>query len=170
MQSDVTTPQWFAVKVRTRNEQTVETILRGKNYETLLPTYTDRRRYSDRVRKVEMALYPGYLFCRFDPVNRLPILTTPSVEYIVGNGKTPKPVEETEIEAIQRVIDSGVEARPWPFLREGQRVRIEEGSLSGIEGFLVSVRNENRLVLSVEMLQRSVAVQVESMAVSPLPN
>src|SRR5579884_2916131 len=100
MQSENTgtqSTQWFALKVRTKNELTVDTLLRGKNYETLLPTYTDRRRYSDRVRRVEMALYPGYVFCRFDPVRRLPILTTPSVEYIVGNGKTPQPVDENEL-------------------------------------------------------------------------
>ena len=75
-----------------------------------------------------------------------------------------------EIDAIQRLVDSGADARPWPFLREGQRVRIEEGSLSGVQGYLVSIRGENRLVLSLEMLQRSVVVQLDGMAVRPLAN
>ena len=171
MQSETpATEKWFALKVRTRNEPVVETILQGKNYETLLPTYTEVRRYSDRVKKVNAALYPGYVFCRFDPSRRLPILTTPSVEYIVGNGKLPKPVDEREMESIQRLVDSGVDARPWPFLREGQKVRIEEGSLSGIEGYLVSIKGDDRLVLSVELLQRSVAVHIDRTAVRPLPN
>ncbi|HZU27203.1 MAG TPA: UpxY family transcription antiterminator [Bryobacteraceae bacterium] len=170
MQSEENSHQWFAVKVRVKNELAVETVLRGKNYETLLPTYTDQRRYSDRIRKVEMALYPGYIFCRFDPTKRLPILTTPSVEYIVGNGKTPQAVEDRDMEAIQRLIDSGADARPWPFLQEGQRVRIEEGSLSGVEGYLVTIKGSDRLVLSVELLQRSVAVHIDRAAVRPLPN
>src|SRR5206468_1560898 len=100
MESSENTEKWFALKVRTRNESTVDTMLKGRNYETLLPTYTENRRYSDRIRKVDMALYPGYIFCRFDPGQRLPILTTPSVEYIVGTGKLPKPVEDSEMEAI----------------------------------------------------------------------
>jgi len=162
--------KWYALKVRTKNEPTVEMILQGKNYETLLPTYTEVRRYSDRVKKVNAALYPGYIFCRFDPNDRLPILTTPSVEYIVGTGKLPKAVGDNEMESIQRLVDSGADARPWPFLQEGQKVRIEEGSLSGVEGYLVSIKGENRLVLSVELLQRSVAVHIDRTAVRPLPN
>ena len=162
--------KWFALKVRTKNESTVEGILQGKNYETLLPTYTQVRRYSDRVKKVNAALYPGYVFCRFDPSHRLPILTTPSVEYIVGNGKQPRPVDDHEMGSIQRLVESGVSAQPWPYLREGQKVRIEEGSLSGIEGYLVSIKGNERLVLSVELLQRSVALQIDRLAVRPLPN
>ena len=162
--------KWFALKVRNKTESTVETILQGKNLATLLPTYTEVRRYSDRLKKVNAALYPGYVFCRFDPTNRLPVLTTPSVEYIVGNGKEPKSVEEGEIASIQRLVESGATAQPWPYLREGQKVRIEHGSLSGVEGYLVSIKGQDRLVLSVELLQRSVAVHIDRLAVRPLSN
>jgi len=162
--------KWFAVKVRTRNESTVHTILQSKNFESLLPVYTERRRYSDRVKQIDVPLYPGYVFCRFDPAQRLPILTTPKVEYIVANGKTPQPVEDKEMEAIQRLIEAGIDARPVPYLREGQRVVIEEGSLAGVEGLFVTSKGGDRVVLSVELLQRSVAVQVDRLAVRPVSN
>jgi transcription termination/antitermination protein NusG len=142
-------------------------MLRGKDYECLLPTYPERRKYADSVRQVQVALFPGYVFSRFDPNRRLPILITPGVYRIVSLGKAPQPVEKTEIEALQRIMLSGALAKPWPYLRVGQRIRIERGSLTGIEGLLIQERGNDRLVVSVHFLQRSVSVELERDSIRP---
>src|SRR5437867_5071497 len=152
---------WFAIQVRTCAEKSAVTVLQYKGYECFLPLSMSRRRWSDRIKEFEVPLFSGYLFCRFDVLHRLPILQTPGVLGIVGVAKTPVPVPDEEIAAIQRVVDSGVSAQPWPFLRVGQRVRIEQGPLAGLEGFVVSVRSHCQLVVSVTLLQRSVAVEIE---------
>jgi len=159
---------WFALQVRTRYESFVAAHLGGRGYEWFLPTYKSRRRWSDRFEEIEQPLFPGYVFCRLDPSNRLPILTTPGVFLIVGVGKTPLSIAESEIAAIQATIKSGLPSQPWPFLQIGQTVRIEHGPLSGLEGILLEVRGHHRLVLSVTLLQRSIAVQLEDAWVSPV--
>lgn len=158
---------WFAVKVRVRSEDLVAQLLRAKGYDCLLPTYPERRRYSDRFKDVQLALFPGYVFCHFDPVYKLPIVTTPMVHEVVSLGKMPSPVAEEEIRAIQRIISSRSPVRPWPYLRAGQGVRIEDGPLKGVEGWLVSERGRDRLVVSVHLLQRSLAVEIERGSVRP---
>jgi transcription antitermination factor NusG len=152
---------WFALQTRSRYEHFVAAMLSGKGYEPFLPVYTCRRRWSDRIKDFELPLFPGYLFCRFDPRNRLPILMTPGVIQVVGAGKTPVPVDEGEITAIQILMGSGLPGRPWAYLQVGQRVRIERGPLAGVEGTLTGFRGRYRLVMSVTLLQRSVAVEVE---------
>ncbi|PYU87474.1 MAG: hypothetical protein DMG08_28010, partial [Acidobacteria bacterium] len=91
----------------------------------------------------------------------LPILVTPGVRQVVGTGKTPVPVDESEIAALQSIVVSRLQARPWPFLQVGQRVRIEQGPLSGVEGILLDSQKRERLVVSVTLLQRSVAVEID---------
>jgi transcription antitermination factor NusG len=159
---------WFAVKVRTCREKFVALSLRQKGLTEFLPLYRARRRWSDRFQEIELALFPGYLFCRLDPLHRLPVLTTPGVHSILGVGKTPIPVDESEVAAIQAIVSSGLRVGPWPFLEAGQRVRIEEGPLRGVEGILIEVKKQNRLVASVTLLQRSVAVEIERDWVRPL--
>src|SRR5580698_3155589 len=153
---------WFALQVRTRQEASVGDQLNGQGYERFLPLYKARKRWSDRIKEVETPLFPGYLFCRFDPCDRLPILKTPGVIQIIGYNRLPIPVEEHEIAAIQRLVASGVPNRPWPFVAVGDRVTIESGALRGLEGILTGVKGNHRLVLSVSLLQRSVAVEIDS--------
>jgi transcription antitermination factor NusG len=152
---------WFAVWVKGRCEQEAASHLRARGYNPYLPTYFERRQWSDRVRMAELPLFPGYLFCRFDPQDRLPILTAPGVIQILGVGKTPLPVADAEVEAIQAIAQSGLPKRPWPYLQVGQRVRIGSGALRGVEGILIEIRGEHRLVVSVELLRRSVAVEID---------
>jgi len=159
---------WFAVRVRSNYERIASTILRGKGYEEFAALYLTKRRWSDRLKEVELPLFPGYVFCRFDPERRLPILTTAGVVHIVGVGNTPEPVDGAEIAAIQSVIRSGLPARPWPFLRVGERVRVEYGSMKDVEGIVVSLKKELRLVISVTILQRSVAVEIERGWIRPV--
>jgi transcriptional antiterminator NusG len=161
---------WFALRVRTRHEAGVADFLEGKGYELFLPLYTCRKRWSDRIKNVKAPLFPGYLFCRFDPQNRLPILKTPGVIQIAGYNRTPAPVEESEIQAIQAVMASGLPNRPWPFLGVGDRVRVEAGPLRGHEGVLLEFRGGHRLVLSITLLHRSVAVEIDSAFVESLGN
>lgn len=159
---------WYAIKVRTRGESLVSTLLQRKDYEIFLPTYQESRKYSDRIKKVDTPLFPGYLFCRLDVSQRLPVLTTPGVDYILGNNGEPEPLPELEIEAIQRVVHSGATARPWPFLKTGSRVRVEHGAFTGVEGILLTERGTDRLVLSISLLQRSVSVEIDRMWIRPL--
>ncbi len=152
---------WFAIQVRACAERTATTILQYKGYECFLPLSKSMRRWSDRVKQLDVPLFPGYLFCRFDPNNRLPVLKTPGVIQIVGIGKTLIPVDDDEVAALQCVSKNGLSAQPWPFLQVGQMARIEYGPLRGLTGIVIQIKSEFRLVLCVTLLQRSVAVEVD---------
>lgn len=160
-------PKWFALRVRSGSEKLVATIAENKGVENFLPLYQSRRRWSDRIKSVELPLFPGYLFCRLNPKYRLPVLTIPGVQHFVGIGKIPVPIDEAEIGAIQAAIRSGLRTEPWPYLTLGQRVRLEQGPLEGLEGFLIEVRKQHRIIVSVELLMRSVAVEIERDWVTP---
>src|SRR5438093_4203657 len=159
---------WFAIQVKSTHEKRVTSLLQYQTYECFLPLYTSRRRWSDRIKSVELPLFPGYVFTRFTPAARIPILKTPSVISIVGIGATPTPIDECEIAAIQRAVASGFGLSPHPFLQVGQRVRIDTGSLYGVEGFIADVRRRDRLILSITLLQRSVAVEIDSACIVPI--
>lgn len=165
---DETFPPWFAIQVRTRHEIGIADYLSAKGYEQFLPLYKCRKNWSDRIKEVQAPLFPGYLFCRFDPSDRLPILKTPGVVQIVGNGRSPAPVCDAEIAALQKMVASGLPNQPWPFLHAGDKVQIEAGPLRGLEGVLVAFRGSRHLVLSVTLLQRSVAVEIDCAFVSPI--
>jgi len=156
---------WFAVRVRTKHENSVARLLAGKGYEFFLPTQVCRRHRSDRIKNVETPLFPGYLFCRFDPLYRLPILKTPGVIEVAGYNRVPVPIEESELAPIRSLVSAGLPNHPWPFLAVGDRVRITAGALKGHEGFLVGFKGGYRLVLSVTLLQRAVAVEIDSASV-----
>jgi transcription antitermination factor NusG len=157
---------WFALMVRSNREKTASLLLENVGYECFLPTSKYTRRWSDRMKEIEVPLFPGYLFCRMNPHNRLRVLMTPGVIQIVGVGTTPIPVEEEEITAIQRVGKSGLSTMPWPYLEVGHAVRIEDGPLRGLSGIVVKIKSGLKLVLSVSLLQRSVAVEVDRSWVS----
>ena len=159
---------WFALQIRARRESGVASILEGKGYELFLPLYTCRKRWSDRIKHVETPLFPGYLFCRFNAQDRFPILSTPGVIQVVGYNRLPVAVEDSEIQAIQTLVASGLPNQPWPFLEVGDRVRIEGGALRGLEGILVEFRGHHRLVLSISLLHRAVAVEIDSASVKSL--
>jgi transcription antitermination factor NusG len=163
-----TNHSWFALRSKARLEKLVAASLRSKGYEEFLPLYHCRRPWSDRIKVQELPLFPGYVFCRFDMHNRLPILLTPGVLLIVGCGRTPLPVEDSEIAALQSIVNSRLKAEPWPYLRIGQRVRIERGSLEGVEGILLATKPQ-RLVVSVTILQRSVSLEVDETWARPIP-
>lgn len=162
-----TQESWFALHVRSRHDKLVAASLQARGMESFLPLYRSRRRWSDRTRVLDLPLFPGYVFCRFYPELLLPVVTTPGVVQIVGAGKQPQPIADEEIAAIQRMLHSGNEVEPWPYLKAGQKVRILDGPLFGIEGILVEVKNQRRLIVSVHLLQRSVAVEVDRDCIGP---
>src|SRR2546428_12117 len=143
---------WYALHVRTRFEKVVARNLQGKGYEEFLPLYRRVNRWSDRIKEIELPLFPGYVFCRFNPHDRLPVLTVPGVNAIVGIGKNLMPVQECELDAIRTVLKAGAFCEPWPFLEAGQRVRVEYGPLAGSEGLGMMVKKSYRLVGSSNMV------------------
>jgi len=159
---------WVALQVRSRAEKLVAIALSSKGIEVFLPLYTARRRWSYRVKELQLPLFDGYVFCKLNLLYRMPVLTIPGVIQFVGIGKTPVPIEEAEIAALQSVIKSGLPSMPWPFLQVGQRVRVEHGALRDLEGILLQAKGSHRLVLSVSLLQRSVAVEVDRDCVAPI--
>jgi len=159
---------WYALYVRPKTEKVVQDLLRGKGYEVFLPTYLSLRRWSDRTVELQAPLFPSYVFTRLDIENRLPVLKTPGVMHVVGLGRVPLPLPEAEIEAVRKMVDSSTGVKPYPFLRKGQKVQIRTGPLAGAEGVLVRAKTGYRLVVSIDMLQRSVAAEVDLVDVRPV--
>jgi len=153
--------QWFALAVKPRWDKAVARALEGKGFETLLPVYKRHHTYGTHSREFELPLFPGYVFCRFDVLTRLPILTTPGVTQILGNGNSPIPLSETEVSSLRTAMKSQLPLQPFPFLQIGQRVRVKEGVLEGVVGIVIRVKQSLRLVLSVTLLQRSVLLEID---------
>lgn len=170
-QSQRNSHPWYAIRVQSKFENLASTALRGKGYEEWLPLYRVRRGWSDRVKELDLPLYPGYLFCRLDIHDRLlPILTTTGVIAIVGAGKTPIAISDEEIAGIQAILRSGLAVQPWPYLTTGSKVFVERGPLAGVEGVVLNVEQAYRLVVSIPLLQRAVAVEMDRDWVRPIPN
>lgn len=159
---------WYALRVRPRFEKAVFRNLCGKGLTAFLPLYQERRRWSDRVKLVELPLFPGYVFASLDIHDRLPVLQTPGVLHFVSFDGEPAPVDPGEIRALEAAARSGAPMVPWPYLREGQRVLVARGPLRGLTGILLKVRDQFRLIISVTLLMRSVAVEIDREAVRPL--
>src|ERR1700722_971689 len=159
---------WYAVQTRPKHEKSVSALLEFKGYEQLLPLYQSWHRSSGRMKSVLLPLFKGYLFCRFDPLRRLPVLMTPGVSSIVGRGREPEPLPGGEVARIQASCTSGLQVTPWPYLERGDLVRVECGPLQGIEGIFINEKSTCRLVVSVEILKRSVAVEVNRDWVRPI--
>jgi len=153
---------WYALYTRHQHEKTVAHILSRKGFEVFLPLYTTVHRWKDRQKRLSLPLYPSYVFLRDSLERKLQILTTPGLHSIVGTADGPQPIPDYEIDAVKRVIESSVAVEPHPFLQCGDRVRVLGGPLEGIEGILVRKKNSFRLVLSVEMLMKSIAVEVDA--------
>ncbi|MGA8871771.1 MAG: transcription termination/antitermination NusG family protein [Candidatus Acidiferrales bacterium] len=168
MNFDADCQRWFALQVRTRWESSTAVLLSGKGYQTLLPTYKARKRWNGRLREVSAPLFPGYVFCQFDAQKRLPILITPGVLAVVGRGRVPLAVDDSEIAAIQTIVSSGFRAEPWPYLEVGQKIRIESDSLMGLEGILINFKGNHRIVVSVTLLRRAVALEIDGSCVKPV--
>jgi transcription antitermination factor NusG len=153
---------WFALHTRHQHEHLVERSLTYKGFEVFLPQYTSVRQWSDRTKVLPAPLFPCYLFLRGGLEQRLSVLTTPGVHGFVEFAGMPAIVPDVEIEAVRRTLARGAHVEPHPFLKCGDWVRVKHGPLEGIEGILVRHKSQFRLVLSVEIVQKSAAVEVDA--------
>jgi transcription antitermination factor NusG len=152
---------WFALYTRHQHEKVIAHVLENKGFEVFLPLYTTARRWKDRTKQLSLPLFPCYLFLRTTMERRLDIITTPGIVSILGGGGESGVILESEINGVRQVVERGAEVEPHPFLRCGDWVRVKSGPLEGVEGILVRKKNLFRLVLSVELLEKSAAVEVD---------
>ncbi len=164
-------PLWYCLHTRSRHEEMVFQRLEDKRIFSFLPKLEVWSRRKDRRKKIQKALFPGYIFVRevLDPLHRLEILKTPGVVKILGNEEGPVAVPEIQIESIQTILGGKSAVSPFPYLKEGQIVRVVEGPLKGCEGFLLKIKEgKEKLVITVDLLQRSVAVEIDGASVEPV--
>ena len=161
---------WFAVHTRARHEKKVDTLLRGKNIDTFLPVVTRVQRWSDRKKRIEFPLFPGYTFVQVPCLAEhfVKVLRTPGIMRIVGCGSEPLPVPAEQITSIRLLLEQKVPYWEHPFLRAGQRVRVRGGCLEGVEGILTEVKANRTLVISADPIQRSIAIRAEDYDVEPV--
>lgn len=159
---------WWALYTRHQHEKSVAEMLSTKGFEVFLPQYESLRRWKDRSKMLSMPLFPCYVFVRGELDRRLQIITTPGIHMILCNGERFATIPEAEIDAIRKTVQGPFRVEPHPFLKCGERVRVIRGSLEGVEGVLVRKKNLCRLVLSVNMVAQSVAVEIEASDVEPV--
>lgn len=158
--------QWFVLEVNVRHEKSVLRILENFDYDALLPLYKKTHCYGGRVRDFELPLFPGYIFCRFNPLHTLSLLRLPSVLRVVGIGGMPSPVSDEEIYSLQRALHMRFPIEPAPYLEIGEKVRITGGPLTGVTGILVEANQKTmQVVLSITLLRRSLLLRMDSFAV-----
>jgi transcription antitermination factor NusG len=160
---------WFALHVKSRCEKAVSLILNSKGVEEFLPVYRSTRIWVDRTREIDLPLFPGYVFCRFDPDERMPVVTTPGVVGIVRYGRVFAPVDPAEIAALQALAKSRLPTRRWPYVETGEPVIIEGGALDGVRGILLQLKSAKKVVLSVTLLRRSVLVEIDGERIKLVP-
>jgi transcription antitermination factor NusG len=158
---------WWALYTRHQHEKSVAHVLSTKGFEVFLPLYESVRRWKDRSKTLALPLFPCYVFVRGGSHRRLQILTTPGIHTILYTGEQVATIPSAEIDAIRKAVDGPSRIEPHPFLRCGEKVRVIRGSLEGVEGVLVRKKSLCRLVLSVEMLAQSVAVEIDAADVEP---
>jgi transcription antitermination factor NusG len=160
-------PNWFALTVGPSHERRAERSLLNQGFEAYVPVYRVHRRWSDRVKHIDTVLFPGYVLCRFGYEDRLRVLSAAGVRSVVTTGRDPAPVSEDEISAVRALLASGRPLLPWPYLRIGQRVAIREGPFASLRGVIVRAKDGCRVVVSVDALGCSVAVEVDAELVTP---
>jgi transcription antitermination factor NusG len=154
-------PHWYAVYTRANHERRVAEQLACRGIERFLPEYESVRKWKDREVRLQMPLFQGYVFVHLALCDRLQVLRLPGVAKLVGFNGMPAPLPEEEIQALKAALADGVRAKPHPFLKLGRRVRVKMGPLSGLEGVLLRRKNRTRFIISLEMILRSVAVEVD---------
>ena len=161
-------PGWWAVYTRHQHEKVVAEMLVAKGFEVFLPLYETVRRWKDRNKKLQVPLFPCYLFVRENMGGRLQIMMTPGTHMILTNGERLAVIPDDEVQAISRATKDPSRVEPYPFLRVGGKVRVKRGTLQGLEGILVRKKNLYRMVLSINMLAQSAAVEVSASEIEPV--
>lgn len=153
---------WFAAQVWSGREMFSAEQLRMRGYDVFLPCYRERRRWSDRIKTIERALFAGYVFCRLPADRLLAASMTPGVIRVVGDGRAPLPIPAEEVEAIRRAVNADLQVEPWEYIRVGEQVRVEHGPLRGAEGTVLRAKDRQRLIIAIPLLQRAVAVELRA--------
>jgi transcription antitermination factor NusG len=167
---NASTMQWYAVQTRSRHEKMVGRQLESRGFASLVPLTTQQRQWSDRRKLVEMPLFPGYVFVRmvYGPDQKLQVLSTEGIVNFVGVHGQGVAIPDRQIDDLQTLLRAKVQIESYPFLKLGQRVRIRSGSLNGTEGILVGQESDRLLVISVELIQRSVSIRLQGYEVEPV--
>jgi transcription antitermination factor NusG len=160
--------RWYAVHTRSRHEKSVAELFRRKDVEAFLPLYETVHRWRNGDHRVQLPLFPGYTFVRIALGDRLEVLRVPGVARLVGFNGKPVPLDDEEVESLRRALSVGVKATPHPYLTTGRRVRIVAGALSGCEGILVRRKGAVRVVLAIDLIERSVLVDVDAASLEPV--
>lgn len=160
---------WFAVQTRPRHEKKVNSGLSERGISSFLPLYREKRRWSDRHQWVELPLFSQYLFVRvpISAESRVRVLQTPGVVQFVGAPGRGTTIPDEQIESLQAIVDQRIPMAPHEFIRVGERVRIRGGALHGIEGVVLAIRNERNFVVSVDLIEKSVAIRIQGFEVEP---
>ena len=156
---------WHALYTRHRHEKAIALALSNKGFEVFLPLYSDTHRWKDRNKQLLLPLFPCYVFLHGGLERRLGIMSTPGIHMLITTGGRPAAVPDEEISAVRRLVERAQRVEPHPFLVSGDRVRVKSGPLTGVEGILVRKKNLFRLVVSVEILGKSAATEVDASAV-----
>jgi transcription antitermination factor NusG len=167
--SDLPESRWYALYVRSQHEKSVLAQLEAKQHEAFLPLYESTNKWADRWKSVALPLFPGYVFCRFKQTQRTSVLATSGVVNVVKFGPDPASIPQSEIEAVRLIVNSRVMAEPYTGLGLGEEVTMSAGPLRGLTGILTDVRKSPRLVVSIDLLNRSVSVEVDRAWVVPRP-
>jgi transcription antitermination factor NusG len=154
-------PSWHALFTRYQHEKPVAMALSSKNYEVYLPLCNSTRQWQDRSKQIWSPLFPGYVFVRGGMDRPLQIVSTPGVIHIVRFGGRPAVIPEGQVDAVKKILQSHAPVEPHPYLTSGDRVRVKSGALAGLEGILIREKKLPHLVISMQMLGRSAAVEVE---------
>jgi transcription antitermination factor NusG len=160
--------RWYAVSVRPRYEKLSARHLEQQGVNCFLPVYRSVRRWKDRRKELDMALFPGYVFVNLNPLNRLGVLRAPGVLRFVTFQGQPAAVPDSEILALESSMSAGLRPQPHPYLRQGRKVRVKRGPLVGAEGIMIRRKDRFRLVLSIDLIMRSVLFEVDEADVEPL--
>jgi transcription antitermination factor NusG len=160
---------WYAIYAKHQHEKSAADLLSRKGFQILLPLYRSIRRWNDRNKAILLPLFPSYLFVRTDLSRKLEILRTPGVFWLVESGGCASPIPDGQIEAIHKIIQSPDQVAPHPYLKAGERVRIRHGSFEGVQGILTRFKNQYRIVVAIEQLQRAVAIEIDLASVEPMP-
>lgn len=161
-------PQWYAAYTSANHEKRVAAQLGQRSVEHFLPLYDSVRRWKDRRVQLQLPLFPGYVFVHLALRDRLQVLQIPGVAKIVGFNGTPAALPQEEIEALRASLESGVRATPHPYLKVGRRALVKTGPLKGMQGVLVKRKNRSRFVISLDLIMRSVAVEVDALELEPM--
>jgi transcription antitermination factor NusG len=167
IEADSLQPHWYAVYTRSRHEKTVADQLAHKSVEHFLPLYETIRKWKNGPSKVHLPLFPGYLFVHISLRERLQVLQVPGVVQLVGSNGVALALPQADIETIRDAMTKGLQAHPHPYLKVGSRVRIRTGPLEGLHGILLRKKGKVRLVVSVDLIMRSISIDIDESEVEP---